>query len=610
MIIKLSLIFCFLLLITQSAFCQDSYTLDKIVVTSSGEEANSTTGSLKHNAPMQIISAQEIAQENLNSVADLLDYVSGIDLRNRGSFGIQGDLSLQGSTFEQVAVLIDGAKVMDPQTGHHNLDIPLTLYDIQQVEVSKFGDSSLYGPGAFAGSVNIVTKKPIKKSLNVDALFGENALFGQTLSLSIPKESFSTRFSFEHKLAKAARPNTDFEFKTASLYLSKDFDENSIDTLLGYQKKDFGADSFYSNLFPEEEEHTQTFFAKTGLASKLNVGDLKHSLFLRRHRDKFILKRNNPASVNYHTTYVYGYNPGLEIPFQYGDLLFGLDINENQINSTNLGKHSRLDEAGSIGFIPNLGDKFSSDLRLRMDYYQQFGWQESYSFGLGYKIFGENLRLKGCASRAFRAPTFTELFYSDAGNKGNPNLGIEKSDNYSVGLDFKQEGFESSLGCFLRQGRNLIDWTRTLPTEAWSATNLGRVDFRGIEFTSKINPDIQLNFIEINKLIFSYNYITADKKASGFLSKYVLDVLRHQFILDVYTTCMGLKFDWQLSYNKRNFGETYFIGSIYIGKKLSHKDFSLEPFIKVDNFSNAKYTEVGGVLQPGRWIKSGLKFEW
>ncbi len=203
------------------AFYAQAYTLDKIIVRSQRQPTE--VDSLKKNYSIQTINAADIKEKNLNSLADILDYVGGLDLRYRGTSGIQGDLSLKGSTYEQVAVLIDGLRVIDPQTGHHNLDIPLTDFDVEKIEVTKEGFSSLYGAGAFAGSINIVTKKPVKKSVNINTVMGEHALFGEAFSFSLPRSQggLSARVSLDHKISKAARPNTDFEYETASLYLDK-----------------------------------------------------------------------------------------------------------------------------------------------------------------------------------------------------------------------------------------------------------------------------------------------------------------------------------------------------------------------------------------------------
>jgi len=559
---------------------------------------------------LEILTSSDIDKESPDNLAQVLDYVPGLDLRNRGPMGIQGDLSLSGSTYEQAAVLIDGIRVMDPQTGHHNLDIPLTVYDLEQVEINKTPSSGQYGAGALAGSMNIVTKKPQKKTFNLDGLFGEHALFGQGFSLSMPKETYSYRFSFDHKIAKAARPNTDFEYNTASVYFDKESGLNNYDLLCGYQKKDFGADSFYSNLFPEEEEHTETLFAKSGAHLRFDRALLKENIYLRRHRDKFILNRNNPTSVNYHTTYLYGLNSELALPVKYGDMLLGVDIGEDEINSTNLGKHSRSYQAGSLGFTGRLGQRLNVDTHLRLDSYQKWGEQGSYDLGMGYDLIQERLKLSASLAHAFRLPSFTELFYADSANIGNPDLKAEKSDTLSAGLDFKKDILALGINGFLRRGKNLIDWTRLTASGPWQATNLGRVDFQGIEFSAKVKTALNFKSFNLKNMDFSYNYLRADKKASGFLSKYALDILKHRYILDIYSVILGLDFNWQLSYQERYYGDKYFLGGIYIGKRFSGEKLIFEPFIKIDNFTDAKYSEVGGVLQPGRWIKSGFKLEW
>ncbi|MCX5703154.1 MAG: Plug domain-containing protein, partial [Candidatus Omnitrophica bacterium] len=181
-------IFCIIvsLFFSSPAFAKEAYTLEKIVVKASGGASG---------LDVQSFTAADIKEKKADSLVDLLDQFSGVDLRSRSPWGIQADLSLRGSTYEQVAVLIDGLRVIDPQTGHHNLDIPLTYFDLERVEAIKEGSSALYGPGALAGSLNFIVKKPAKKAFNLDTFFGEHALFGQASSFSLAQESLSTRVS-------------------------------------------------------------------------------------------------------------------------------------------------------------------------------------------------------------------------------------------------------------------------------------------------------------------------------------------------------------------------------------------------------------------------------
>ncbi len=585
----------FLLMSASICLGEEPVVYDRIIVTS-----RKGVWPYESHYPTQTVAVSGDHQENFDSLSDFLEEAAGLDLRYRGRYGIQGDISLRGATFNQVGVLIDGVPVTDPQTGHHNLDIPLTSFDVESVEVTKEG----------TGSVNFKVKKPVKKVLNIDTLVGEHALFGNAFSFSLPSEKLSSRVSFEHKISKGARPNTDFEYETGSVYLLRPFEGMTWDGLLGYLKKDFGADSFYSNLFSEEEEHTSTFLFRTGLEGAITLGLLKSNLYLRKHRDKFILERNNPVSVNYHTTYVYGQNSELRVSFPRFDLLLGEEIGTDQINSTNLGKHTRQHGSLSFGLASLPIERLSAGLNLRLQEYQDWGFRESYDLALGYFIIDKRLKLNASAGHAARIPTFTELFYSDAANKGNPNLDAEESDNFRCGLGFEDSLASCSLEGFLRRGRHLIDWTRVSATDPWQAANLGRVDFRGLEFIFGLKPEFHLRGLELKGVRFSYTYMDTDKKETGFLSKYALDILRHQLSLGFDSKIAGLNFNWRLSYNQRCFGETYFLGDLTISKRIETGGCTFGPFLKIDNFSDSQYSEVGGVRQPGRWVQGGMKLEW
>lgn len=70
-----------------------------------------------------ILSRKDIANIPVQTTAELLGYIEGVDLRQRGPNGVQADVQIQGGTFDQVLVLIDGVRLTDPQTGHHMLNL-------------------------------------------------------------------------------------------------------------------------------------------------------------------------------------------------------------------------------------------------------------------------------------------------------------------------------------------------------------------------------------------------------------------------------------------------------------------------------------------------------
>ena len=83
---------------------------------------------------IQIISSEEIENSPVQSVEDLLEYAINVDIRQRGRQGVQSDISIRGGSFEQVLIMLNSMKLNDPQTGHHNLNLPITLEQIERIE--------------------------------------------------------------------------------------------------------------------------------------------------------------------------------------------------------------------------------------------------------------------------------------------------------------------------------------------------------------------------------------------------------------------------------------------------------------------------------------------
>ena len=107
---------------------------------------------------ISVIESKEIEAAPAQSVQDLLEYVAGVDVRQRGAEGVQADVSVRGGTFDQTLILLNGINITDPQTGHHNLNLPVSLAQIERIEVLEGPAARVYGPNAFSGAINIVTK--------------------------------------------------------------------------------------------------------------------------------------------------------------------------------------------------------------------------------------------------------------------------------------------------------------------------------------------------------------------------------------------------------------------------------------------------------------------
>src|SRR6187397_1963189 len=111
---------------------------------------------------MTIITRQQIEALPVHSIADVLRLASSIDVRARGERGVQTDFALRGATFGQMLMLVDGVRLNDAQSGHHNGDIPVPLDLVERIEILYGPGSSLFGADAFGGTVNVITRRAVE----------------------------------------------------------------------------------------------------------------------------------------------------------------------------------------------------------------------------------------------------------------------------------------------------------------------------------------------------------------------------------------------------------------------------------------------------------------
>lgn len=551
-----------------------------------------------------IIEEDYIRDSKATSVEGLLRDIGGMEIRHRGPYGVQADLSVRGSTYSQNLLLINGIRVNDPQTAHHNFDIGLTLDSIERIEVLPGHGSSLYGADAFGGVINIVTKKPEKKKVLLDTSYGSNETISSSFFFSDYWKNIGGVFSFENKESNGYRYDTDFKIRTFTTSLIAEWEETKkLDLLFGYTEKEFGANDFYA-AYPSKE-WTRTFFT----TANLKIGKkaiLEPRFYFRRHFDKYILDIKRPAYYrNDHMTDMYGAEIQFLMPMFTGHILGGLEGSQEKIESTNLGDHKR--EHGALFINGNLDifEKILVDGGIRMDGYSKFEAQYSPSLSLAYIPFS-NTKLRSSIGRSFRVPSYTELYYDSPSNKGSANLNPEKATSFEAGIDYGYKmdlPFDVSLTLFRREEEDLIDWIKSPPTAArYEAQNITHANIKGLETRLKIRP---VNFIST---MLSYSYIDSDVKREGnYISKYALNHPEHQingsidFILPFGTQRINLL------YKDRKTQRDYLLLDLRFSIELKK---GTELYLDVLNLSDEDYEEIQGIPMPRISFQTGLRMEF
>ena len=284
---KLFIIFLLIVFFTPIIYSQS--TTDSLSIDLSEVQVNANRNKLysEMGRVLTVIDKAEIKSAAVQSIDQLLDYVAGIDIRQRGTNTTQADISVRGGSFDQVLVLLNGVNITDPQTGHYNLDIPLNLSDVSRIEILQGSSARVLGPNAFSGAINIIAENSIKSNLSAEATAGSYSTFGQSISGNLAKGDLNTFVSVSHKSSEGYMENTDFDLSSAFLQsVLKTKNTGKFNLQLAAQLKNFGANSFYTLAYPMQFESTKTFMA--ALNWNLYHGKWSYSAqaYWRRHHDR------------------------------------------------------------------------------------------------------------------------------------------------------------------------------------------------------------------------------------------------------------------------------------------------------------------------------------
>ena len=531
------------------------------------------------------------------NLMDALQSDPAVDLRQRAP-GVQGDLSIRGSSFGQTLVLVDGFRLNDAQTGHNNLDLPFPFEAVQRVEVLEGSGSTLYGSDAVGGAVNIITGPPPTSEVRLGATGGSFGTNGQNGSIALSDHGKSEQLTFTRELSTGFMPNRDYRslaLGSESIWTSR-LGQSAV--LLGLSDRPFGADQFYGS-YPSWER-TKGWFAglRQQLGSKTNV-----LLSYRRHTDLFDLLRYQPSFYeNRHVTE--SWQGAVRRTEELRDtvrLSYGAEGYRDTINSTNLGNRKR-DRGAAYGNLDVRALKrFSFSAGAREEIFTGGNHRLSPSAAGGF-WFNSHVKLHAAASSAFRLPTFTDLYYSDPANLGNPNLRPETAWTYEGGVQISGSRSTADFVVFYRRDNNNIDYVRENAASPWQATNLIRLRYTGFEAKWRY----QLTSSQRIDVLYTGLH-GAQAALDGQQSKYVF-----QYPVNAGTVTWWGRLPGQIDTHLRlqllqRFGQgTYPVAEFSAGRALRYA----RPFVQVTNVTNTGYEEIPGVRMPGRAALAGLELYW
>jgi len=539
---------------------------------------------------MTVITREEIEALPVQSVADVLRLAASVDVRARGEHGIQSDFAVRGASFGQMLVLVDGVRLNDAQSGHHNGDIPVPLDAVDRIEILYGPGSSLFGADAFGGTVNVITRRVSSKpSLSVrGGSFDSAGTEGQA-----GFERDAIQQTFAGSLERSGGFMYDRDYRSAVVRARTMVGRSSVS--LSVLDKEFGANNFYGGNRPSREWTNQTLLAADHAFVESAGWTVAARGSYRTHGDHFTFDQLNPAlSDNRHRTHeVLG---SVTASRKIGGALVtaGAEGGGDWIRSSNLGDHDLGRVSGFGEWRQTFGPRTQLDAGLRADRYSNFGTSWSPSFGAGWWP-SSMVRLRASAARAFRVPTFTERYYSDPANLARPEVGPETAWAGEGGADlFPAHGWMVTATFFGRADRDVIDWLRATPAERWRTYNVRDVSTKGIELAVRRSL-ARGAFAQIQ-----YTGIDLDAAAVTQLSKYLLDYAPRSLIGSASVpVAAGVRIAPRVEYRRRSRSSgtsQYVVLDLRLARRLSPM-FDL--VVDGTNLLDRRYQEIAGVNMPG-----------
>jgi iron complex outermembrane receptor protein len=531
-----------------------------------------------------------------NTFTDYLKLLPSLDLRQRGQNGIQGDLSIRGGTFGQTLILLDGVRMNDAQSGHHNLDLPIPMEALESIEVLRGAGSTLYGADAVGGVVNFRTKRPEVSEIRLRGGLGNFGANQQRVTASLVKGRFFEQLAASRDFSTGFLPNRDYRNGLIS-------STTHIETGLGFTRvtlagldRPFGAQGFYGNY--NSWERTKAWMA---MASQELGANTTASFSYHRHTDLFVLYRDRPqAFVNHHISETWlaslrrsdAMGPN-------GRLHYGFESLHDGVVSTNLGTHDRDRQAVYVNYDLRSVGRFSLTVGTRYELFHAWSGQLSPTVSAGYWL-SSHAKLRASISRAYRVPSFTDLYYHDPANVGSPDLRPERAVGYEAGLDWNAgSAIDGEVTVFQRRERDGIDFVRASPADIWRARNFQRLRFTGVETAAR------WRYRPRTSVEFAYTGLRGAQDAlSGLESRYAFNYPVQQAVATWQTATRGdLAIRTRFGVTKRFGRDSYTVWDL----SLAHYGRRIRPFVQFSNLGDSLYEEIPGVPLPGRGILGGVE---
>lgn len=139
------------------ALSQDASELGEVIVTSN--RANRSVANIPSRIEVLTDEVEEAATMDPSKIAHLLMHTTGVQVQQTSATSGSASVRIQGQYGRYTQILKDGFPIYGGFTGGLGV-LQIPPLDLRQVEFIKGSSSTLYGGGAIAGLINLISKEP------------------------------------------------------------------------------------------------------------------------------------------------------------------------------------------------------------------------------------------------------------------------------------------------------------------------------------------------------------------------------------------------------------------------------------------------------------------
>ncbi len=574
-------------------------------------------------ASVSVITSEDFEQKQIQRVSDALREVPGLSVVQTGTAGQLTSVFTRGLRSEHTQVLLDGVPINQGLQGAFNF-ADLVTDDIDRIEVVRGPQSTLYGPRALAGVIQIFTKQG--EGTPTIMLSGEGGSY-DTFREWLESEGKIDQFDYSIGASRIdtdnARPNN--QYRNSAVIANVGWSPNEqfrIGSLFTYSLSDTGNPNTIFDPKPLDNFLTERWLIAPHIDLRLSDW-WEHKLIVSYDHERQLNDPNQDGfvgptralfertTIDYQNdlratswlTLTSGFfysrvNAGQERPFVLQ--IFGPQ-------PTFVSDHTQE----TAGFLQATATPIENLIFVaggRFDHFNQFGDIWTYRFAGSYKIDKTNTTLHSSIATGFSPPSSQDKIF------GN-NFGLQPEKNLGWDIGVEQRLWENrvTLGAtyFHNDLSNVIGFNGLFDT-----LNLGAAETQGLEAELRAQPVADLLFTA------SYAYLDAEKTSSADINQPKGARLARRprnevYISASYLWCKRLRTTAEAKFvNAReelNFGGPNFDIEDYSFVNIA-AEYEVNPhlsiFGRIDNLMNEHYAEVFGFPALGRAAYGGVKLRF